>query len=142
MQQNDLDRLNINTLDTFLSATQAQIFYDKESANADVRRLEEKISLSTFTHRGLKESLEQAEAAKLQAEAKHAELLRDASRTEAELSEARLVMAKALGESRVEEEAREVLQTELAALREKYSALKRRFVDAGKKVRSQLFGGA
>lgn len=40
----------------------------------------------------------------------------------------------------MEKEAREALQAELAALREKYSALKRRFVDAGKKVRSQVTG--
>ena len=116
-------------------ATQAQISYDKEIANAAARELEEKISLSTFAHRGLKESLEQAEAAKLQAEAKHAELLRDAARAKAELGEARLAMAKALEESQIEKDARKALQTELAALREKYSALKRRFVDAGKKVR-------
>lgn len=104
--------------------------------------MEEKISLSTFAHRGLKESLQQAEAAKLQAEAKHTELLRDAARTEAELGEARLAMANALEEARAEKETREALQTELAALRERYSALKRRFVDAGKKVRARLAGGA
>lgn len=50
------------------------------------------------------------------------------------MGEARLAMAQALEESRAEKEARDALQTELAALREKYSALKRRFVDAGKKV--------
>lgn len=113
---------------------QAQASYDKQTANAAARELEEKISLSTFAHRGLTESLEQAEAARLQAEEKHAELSRDAARTEAELSEARLAIAKALEELRLEKEAREALQAELAALREKYSALKRRFVDAGKKV--------
>lgn len=121
-----------------LHATQAQISYDKQTADAAARELEEKISLSTFAHRGLKESLRQVEAAKLQAEAKHAELLRDTARTEAELSEARSAMANALEESLAEKETREALQAELATLREKYSALKRRFVDAGKKVRVQL----
>lgn len=53
------------------------------------------------------------------------------------MGEARLAMATASEESRVETETREALQTELAALREKYSALKRRFVDAGKKVGEQ-----
>lgn len=43
-------------------------------------------------------------------------------------------MSRALEEARAEKERREALQADLAALREKYSALKRRFVDAGRKV--------
>ncbi|CAN0293993.1 unnamed protein product [Pylaiella littoralis] len=113
---------------------QAQISHEKQAASVSARELEKKISLSTIAYQGLEESLHQAEAAKLEAQDKGAELLREAARTAAEMSEVRLAMATALEESRAEKHNREALQADLAVLREKYSALKRRFVDAGKKV--------
>lgn len=116
-------------------AGQAQISHEKQAASVSARELEKKISLSTIAYQGLEESLHQAEAAKLEAQDKGAELLRETARTAAEMSEVRLAMATALEESRAEKHNREALQADLAVLREKYSALKRRFVDAGKKVR-------
>lgn len=118
---------------------QAQLSYDRRTAQASARELEEKISLSAAALQGLRESLRQAEAAKLQAEAKGAELLQATARAEAELRDARAEIGAAIEETRTEREAREALQAELAALREKYSVLKRRFVDAGKKVRDVMY---
>lgn len=60
--------------------------------------------------------------------------MRESARTGEELREARLAMSRALEEARAEKERREALRGDLLALREKYSALKRRFVDAGRKV--------
>lgn len=110
--------------------------HDKQAASASTRELEKKISLSTIAHQGLEESLQQSEAAKLQAQEKGAELSRETARVEAEMSEARLSMAAALEELQAERERRGALQADLTVLREKYSALKRRFVDAGRKVSS------
>ncbi|CAM9982948.1 unnamed protein product [Ectocarpus sp. 13 AM-2016] len=117
-----------------VSRLQAQISYDQETAKASARDLEEKISLSTIAYQGLEKSLQQAQEAKRQAEAKGEGLVRESARTDKELREARLAMSRALEEARAEKERREALQADLTALREKYSALKRRFVDAGRKV--------
>lgn len=114
---------------------QAQISHDEQSASASARELEKKISLSTIANQRLGASLQQAEAAKLQAQEKGAELSLETARIEAEVSEARLSMAAALEELQTEKERGGTLQADLTALREKYSALKRRFVDAGRKVR-------
>lgn len=78
--------------------------------------------------------LRQANADKLQAEAKLAEQVIHSAKAEAEVRQARSAVDKALEESRAEKERREALEADLATLREKYSALKRRFVDAGRKV--------
>lgn len=126
---------SMSTISELACAHQAQLSYDRRTTQASARELEEKISLSAAALQGLRESLRQAEADKLQAEAKGAELLRATARAEAELRDARAETGAAIEETRTEKEAREALQAELATLREKYSALKRRFVDAGKKVR-------
>ncbi|CAM9157154.1 unnamed protein product [Hapterophycus canaliculatus] len=117
-----------------VSRLQAQISCDKETASARAEDLENKISLSAAARHSLEESLRQAESAKLQADAKGAELLLRSAKAEAEVRQARSALDRAVDESRVEKERREALQADLAALREKYSALKRRFVDAGRKV--------
>lgn len=115
---------------------QAQISYDKETAAVSVRELEEKISRSNTAQEALAARVHEAEAARLAAELKATELLRRSSQLEAELSEALSATDKALEESQSERARVEALQGDLANLREKYSTLKRRYVDAGRKVRS------
>lgn len=119
-----------------LTLPQAQISYDKDAAAVSARELEEKLSRSNIAQEGLAARIQQAEAARLSAELKAAELLRRSSEMEVELSEALSATDKALGESLTERARVEAMQGDLANLREKYSTLKRRYVDAGRKVRS------
>ena len=100
------------------------------------RELEEKLSRSSTAQEGLAARVQQAEAAKLTAERKAAEVLRRSSEMEVELSEALSAADKALDQSLTERARVEAMQGDLANLREKYSTLKRRYVDAGRKVRS------
>lgn len=119
-----------------IALLQAQISYDKESAAVSARQLEEKLSRSNTAQEGLAARLHEAEAVKLAAELKAAELLRRSSKVEVELSEALSATNKALEESLGERARVEAMQGDLANLREKYSTLKRRYVDAGRKVSS------
>lgn len=85
---------------------------------------------------GLQARVHEAEAAKLAAEQTSTELLRHASKIEAELTEAQGATGRALEESRTERARTEAIKVDLTTLRDKYSALKRRYADAGRKVRS------
>lgn len=116
--------------------SQAQLSYDKESAAVSARELEEKLSRSNTAQEGLAAKLHEAEAARLAAELKAAELLRRSSQVEVDLSEALSATDKALEESLGERARVEAMLGDLANLREKYSTLKRRYVDAGRKVNS------
>lgn len=98
------------------------------------RELEEKLSRSKTAQEGLAARIHEAETARLAAELKAAELLRRSSQVEVELSEALSATDKALEESLAERARVEAMQGDLANLREKYSTLKRRYLDAGRKV--------
>lgn len=119
-----------------LALPQAQISYDKDAAAVSARELEEKISRSNTAQESLAARIREAEAARVAAELKAGELLRRSSLMESELSEALEATDKALEESLAERARVEAMQGDLATLRDKYSTLKRRYVDAGRKVRS------
>lgn len=102
------------------------------------RELEEKLSRSNIAQEGLAARINEAETARLAAELKAAELLRRSSQMEVDLSEALSATDKALEESLAERARVEGMQGDLANLREKYSTLKRRYVDAGRKVSGEV----
>lgn len=113
---------------------QAQISYDKEAAAASARELERSISRSNITRKNLEVRAREADAAKLAAEQNAAQLARDSSKVEAELSEARRAMRDLEGDSQAQRVRMETAAADLSNLREKYSVIKRRYVEAGRKV--------
>lgn len=113
---------------------QAQESYDKEAAAASARELERSISRSNIMREGLEVRAREADAAKLAAEQNAAQLARDSFKVEAELREARRTMRDLEGDSQAERVRMETASADLSTLREKYSVLKRRYVEAGRKV--------
>lgn len=115
-------------------APQAQVSYDKEAAAASARELERSISRSNIRRESLEVRAREADAAKLAAEQNAAQLARDSFKLEAELREARRTIRDLEGDSQAERVRMETAAADLATLREKYSVLKRRYVEAGRKV--------
>lgn len=113
---------------------QTQLSYDKEMATASARELERRISHSSILREGLEARAREADAAKLAAEQNAAQLERDSLKVEAELGEARKGMRDLVGESQAERVRMETMAADLESSREKYSVLKRRYGDAGRKV--------
>lgn len=113
---------------------QAQASTKENAAAASARELEEKVARLISVQEDLEKKVRNADTIKVAAEVKVSELLRKSLSIEVELSEVRREMEGALEKSRAERVRVETAQADLASLREKFSTLKRRYVDAGRKV--------
>lgn len=114
--------------------TQIQLARQHEAAALSNTKLEERLSLASVNLHSLEARLRDIEDAKQTSTEKYTELTRKCLSLEDELAQARQRVADLTAESQIERARTDTLQGDLAALRDKYSALKRRMAEAGRKV--------